>query len=215
MLFNRIIITSIFLGLMSFTTAEAALLSYSNRSTFEMQGAIQENYGFDDFGPYSESLGSSWNTHGVTYTSDDNYVFIGSLGSKPPVVSNVLISNTWLSLSGSLDADSNNNMLGFDLAVLFTTADPGNITLSIYTNQATYIYDDLSLPDVSFEQEFFGFVSSEGELFTGFNLTSNTWGTAAALDNVTLGTTIVPVPSAVWLFGSGLIGLIGLARRKS
>ena len=25
----------------------------------------------------------------------------------------------------------------------------------------------------------------------------------------------VPVPSAVWLFGSGLIGLIGLARRKS
>ena len=26
--------------------------------------------------------------------------------------------------------------------------------------------------------------------------------------------TVVPVPSAVWLFGSGLLGLIGLARRK-
>lgn len=26
--------------------------------------------------------------------------------------------------------------------------------------------------------------------------------------------TVVPVPAAVWLFGSGLIGLIGLARRK-
>ena len=25
----------------------------------------------------------------------------------------------------------------------------------------------------------------------------------------------VPIPSAVWLFGSGLIGLIGLARRKT
>ena len=24
----------------------------------------------------------------------------------------------------------------------------------------------------------------------------------------------VPVPAAVWLFGSGLIGLIGIARRK-
>jgi len=24
----------------------------------------------------------------------------------------------------------------------------------------------------------------------------------------------VPVPAAVWLFGSGLIGLIGVARRK-
>ena len=28
-------------------------------------------------------------------------------------------------------------------------------------------------------------------------------------------TTVVPVPSAVWLFGSGLLGLIGLARRKA
>ena len=27
--------------------------------------------------------------------------------------------------------------------------------------------------------------------------------------------TIVPVPAAVWLFGSGLIGLIGVARRKA
>lgn len=27
-------------------------------------------------------------------------------------------------------------------------------------------------------------------------------------------TSIVPIPSAVWLFGSGLIGLIGIARRK-
>jgi len=27
-------------------------------------------------------------------------------------------------------------------------------------------------------------------------------------------TSVVPVPSAVWLFGSGLIGLVGLARRK-
>jgi hypothetical protein len=28
------------------------------------------------------------------------------------------------------------------------------------------------------------------------------------------GMTVVPIPAAVWLFGSGLIGLIGLARRK-
>lgn len=27
-------------------------------------------------------------------------------------------------------------------------------------------------------------------------------------------TSVVPVPAAVWLFGSGLIGLIGIARRK-
>jgi len=27
--------------------------------------------------------------------------------------------------------------------------------------------------------------------------------------------TAVPVPAAVWLFGSGLIGLVGVARRKA
>jgi hypothetical protein len=28
-------------------------------------------------------------------------------------------------------------------------------------------------------------------------------------------TTVVPVPAAVWLFGSGMIGLVGIARRKA
>ena len=36
------------------------------------------------------------------------------------------------------------------------------------------------------------------------------------IDNFSVGTTpaVIPVPAAVWLFGSGLIGLIGAARRK-
>ena len=38
-------------------------------------------------------------------------------------------------------------------------------------------------------------------------------GSGGANYSFTLAT--VPVPSAVWLFGSGLIGLIGMARRKS
>jgi hypothetical protein len=33
-------------------------------------------------------------------------------------------------------------------------------------------------------------------------------------DDVTFGVSAVPVPAAAWLFGSGLIGLIGIARRK-
>ena len=37
------------------------------------------------------------------------------------------------------------------------------------------------------------------------------------LDLVTaeLGPVVVPVPAAVWLFGSGLLGLVGIARRKA
>lgn len=37
----------------------------------------------------------------------------------------------------------------------------------------------------------------------------------AYLDAAYLDVVVVPVPAAVWLFGSGLIGLIGLARRKA
>ena len=36
-------------------------------------------------------------------------------------------------------------------------------------------------------------------------------GTAAKLGEVS----VVPVPAAVWLFGSGLLGLVGIARRKA
>ena len=46
-----------------------------------------------------------------------------------------------------------------------------------------------------------------GHAFDGMRITLGMYGN----DPVLLAT---PIPSAVWLFGSGLIGLIGLARRK-
>jgi hypothetical protein len=47
--------------------------------------------------------------------------------------------------------------------------------------------------------------------FTGFN----TYGYPKyfSIDNLNFDK-IVPAPAAVWLIGSGLIGLIGVARRK-
>ena len=33
-------------------------------------------------------------------------------------------------------------------------------------------------------------------------------------DSAWVGAGVIPVPAAVWLFGSGLIGLVGVARRK-
>ena len=35
------------------------------------------------------------------------------------------------------------------------------------------------------------------------------------IDDIVLNTSVVPVPAAVWLFASGLIGLIGVAKRKA
>jgi hypothetical protein len=47
-------------------------------------------------------------------------------------------------------------------------------------------------------------------LRTTFDFNGANEVTAAATTSIT----VVPVPAAAWLFGSGLIGLMGLARRK-
>ena len=53
--------------------------------------------------------------------------------------------------------------------------------------------------------------------FTGTH-TSISWNVDVDEDwhgiQIGIGSSVVPVPAAVWLFGSGLIGLIGIARRK-
>ncbi len=41
-----------------------------------------------------------------------------------------------------------------------------------------------------------------------------TWRNVWAVHNGDVGASVVPVPAAVWLFGSGLLGLVGMARRK-
>jgi hypothetical protein len=34
------------------------------------------------------------------------------------------------------------------------------------------------------------------------------------IDNLHFGNAVVPIPAAIWLFGSGLLGMVGIARRK-
>ena len=50
----------------------------------------------------------------------------------------------------------------------------------------------------------------------GFDATPATWTFSAQnAASYSMSITAVPVPAAVWLFGSGLIGLAGIARRKA
>lgn len=47
----------------------------------------------------------------------------------------------------------------------------------------------------------------------GFGAVPGVVGDSASIE--VLGGAVVPVPAAVWLFGSGLLGLVGVARRKA
>ena len=70
---------------------------------------------------------------------------------------------------------------------------------SLYFSGGAFNGLDYSATDLTFDSFNFSFVST-GQL-------AGTWTTATISP--------VPVPAAAWLFGSGLLGLVGLARRKA
>jgi len=60
----------------------------------------------------------------------------------------------------------------------------------------------------------FNFLSAPGGNAAGPFLAASFWQSTGELGENSAWVAAVPVPAAVWLFGSGLIGLAGLARRK-
>jgi len=58
-----------------------------------------------------------------------------------------------------------------------------------------------------------GFIAGAGE-FAQWDGEADDWGAWAQFRADSVNVSTVPVPGAVWLFGSGLLGLIGVARRK-
>jgi hypothetical protein len=85
-----------------------------------------------------------------------------------------------------------------------------SLDLSSLTNGASYS----ALADFYSTSTFLGFAVFEDEAMTipvtsGVTITSDSTGETIPVNPV-----VVPIPSAVWLFGSGLLGLVGISRRK-
>ena len=115
----------------------------------------------------------------------------------------------------------------FDTYALFRITNNFWTGLSILSNQQLVIngFDDF-IVGVSATQTKTGLNSSSNPDFSvAFNNHSITFDLLGPLSFTSSGTvkewkidinsTAVPVPAAVWLFGSGLLGLIGFARRKN
>ena len=102
--------------------------------------------------------------------------------------------------------DTSITSFGFDL-----NPNPGRVegwTIDFTTNGSGGGTFNLPVADIT---EFRGFVFDTA--FTSFTLTSSANDPPWGLDNLAA-VSPVPVPAAVWLFGSGLIGLFGIAKRK-
>ncbi|MDH5570444.1 MAG: VPLPA-CTERM sorting domain-containing protein [Gammaproteobacteria bacterium] len=108
-----------------------------------------------------------------------------------------------------------------------------NLTLSNLGRGAGEFYADITFTGITYGgdstdwSEGMGFLSDNlvsGRLEGGFVVTDrratiafgNTFSTTSSYAELgSLEVTAVPVPAAVWLFGTGLLGLVAVARRKS
>ncbi len=84
-----------------------------------------------------------------------------------------------------------------------------DLTVSKWPGTPGTVFDGLNLPD-SFSAPQADPLNGEVRSFT-LLAGSDIW--ASTRGSLTL--SVVPIPPAVWLFGSGLLGLIGVARRKA
>lgn len=198
------------------TAANAALIQYNDRATFQAQGSIAHDYGFEDWGSSGSFVypGDPYTAHGVTYTSRNNLIVRPDSGYGNS--SNVIINNYWSPISGAIIGSY--DMLGFDLGVLGGTS---LIDFSITTNMGAYSFNGTSVPNVHSGMDFFGFIAEAGEIITGMSFASvNGSGYAPALDDVALGnatrgpTSSVPEPETLALLGMGLIGLAAARLRR-
>jgi hypothetical protein len=142
---------------------------------------------------------------GIVFTRDPT----GSLNVQDPLL---LGGNQVLETNGAIVIDflSPTTAFGFDFDRPTNTET--EVTLNVYAEDDVTLLasETLSL----FFDGFIGFSDLNGigkATVSSFSV-SIPHVTESRIDNVTFG--LIPIPAAIWLFGSGLLGLIGMARRK-
>ncbi|MFI3198682.1 MAG: hypothetical protein QX196_10215 [Methylococcaceae bacterium] len=193
----------------------ASVSTYTDQSAFISQGVIAFDSNFKDFGTYYGFPANPFTRGDVTYTSTQNLT-VGS--STPYTTTEPLIGNKdWTPITDTIAVAAKYNMFGFNIGSY--KASPISITLNTIANNTanSYTYSGLTFADVEAGLlDYKGFIATPGEYFTGFIISAdNGTGYFPAITNVAVGNVApVPVPAAVWLFASGLLGL-GSLRKKT
>jgi len=100
-----------------------------------------------------------------------------------------------------------------DIGNILSDSGPRYFDSLINTTTWTEITLDLGAVPVGATVAFLEIVQAIGPIGTGPG-GENWLAGEIFIDDVYLGVAAVPVPAAAWLFGSGLLGLVGVARRK-
>jgi len=93
----------------------------------------------------------------------------------------------------------------------------GNADCGFSSSVLTDANGEYSLVGAGFIESYWIFVDTAPTGFTATTSTSILYSgvlNGAEITNADFGFQAVPVPAAIWLFGSGLLGLLGVARRN-
>ena len=145
-----------------------------------------------DFSAEGGTLGGgvvlSWDTNQVQLTND--------LATTKALVNDSALANGWI-------VPNTNNLV--------VTASSVSIEVLSFANPS--IFNIFSLDLIAVPPPSSGPINITA---SDLSIATGGWGNLPVdFIGATVNTSAVPVPAAAWLFGSGLIGLVGIARRKT
>lgn len=203
-------------------TAAAALLGPLNTITFE---TLTVGY----YTPFTAAPGVTVTLHATDVGPDFSGIVDHPYSSTPAVYgfNTTPEGRNWLGFPGA--SATSQGSVTFDFAVptqsfgMYLTGlqDPtytGSLTISFNDGTGDVVLNLLPVNDVTGGVKYFGF-TDPGAQITRITIANSSVGSewpdypdAWGIDDVTYN--IVPVPPAVWLFGSGLLGLVGWRRLR-
>lgn len=179
--------------------------TFDTRAEFAAAGVVDQLDTFDGFtGEPVHELPVPWTSHGVTYTSEPNYILEPAVGFG--VTSNGVSTEFDTPLTGTFAPSDAITLFGADLSLLVTKVPVG---LILSTNLATYTFGNLDVPLAANGRRFVGVaLAKPNEYFTGFRFTGGA-SSALLLDNVAIGHTGVSNASPQASVGGPYTGLEG------
>jgi len=186
------------LFMMTGVVSASSVTYYNNEAAFEAT----------HFSGSLEDFNDTTLTTGLTITSEST-----SYSISGGVMNDIVGGSSGLTTAFEFGSAVNAFGGDFDLS-------PGGLGTGIEVTMSFFFGTTEVLSQEIIGNGFFGFITSPTTLFNKVIFSAGSVGgyqETYTLDNLRYGlhTAAVPVPAAVWLFGSALMGLFGVSRRKS
>jgi hypothetical protein len=214
-------------GLAISSQVAAVPITYTDKTTFLTAAGSTTTYGFETHGvtegvdlPSPLSASQLDNNFDLAYTNLNAFSIVDD-AAGPGVVDGThylfthsvgLASEYSLTFSNFGASNNSVTAFGFTITDFASNIDPNDtVTITYNIGDLTGTLLTVTGPQPDYTQNFVGLTVDSGEAFNLITLTMNdTLSGFQDFDEIIY----TPIPAALWLFGSGLLGLIGISRRK-